>query len=1291
MFHEIHFKFMYNILGFARFIYPFGGRAVKCCFTRSRILKLIPHFLGLQGLFPPLEGARGRSFREHSVFPPPNPLQRGRNLGISLNPVQNFNTLKLARIELNRSAIPGRKNPRKISTFCRKKENSKLPVIFKLLILLLSFTSCKDNNHLFIEKNGKSLGLKFENAVHQSDIFNILSFEHLYNGGGVAIADFNNDNQQDVFFTGNIVPNKLFLNEGNLNFKDISETAGIEAKDRWSSGVTTVDINRDGWMDIYVCATLFGQPDRRRNKLYINQGLNEAGIPTFKEEAKKYGIDDSGHSTQAVFFDYDHDDDLDLYVLTDQLEVRSPNKFYFKRVDGSAPNTDRFYKNNGDGTFSNASKEAGITIEGYGLGINVFDVNQDGWLDIYVSNDYLTNDVLYVNNQDGTFSNKISDYIKHQSHSSMGCDVADINNDGLPDILTVEMLPRGMEKMKRMWPQSAFSKTMNNERLGYDFQYMRNMLQVNQGTDAAGNTKFSELSHFSGLGATDWSWAALWNDFDADGDKDLFVANGFPKDITDLDFISYKANSNMALNRKGLLEALPEAKVRNFFFENGGNLTFKNVSQDWGIAEETFSNGAAYGDLDNDGDLDIVVNNINDNATVLVNNAQNINYLNVVLKDDVGGAKTFGATVKLFVGDKIMIQSLMPVRGYISSMQPLLFFGLGVATQIDSIQIIWADGTQQMEGQIAANQKIELIYNGTKRPVAKKSSPIFIDKSDQFDYQHQESRFVDFNFQRLLPRQYSLLGPAIAVGDVDNNGEQDIVLGGSLNRAATILLSQGGEYTAKDLEYLETGFLHEDGGLLLFDADNDGDLDLYATSGGYEEKPNTSAYLDRFYLNDGKGNFKKTFTSVPPFVTSTSCVKGADYDKDGDIDLFVGGRIEPHNYPKRVSSFLLRNDSKGKDEVIFTNVVQEDFSEMLDLGMVTDAVWTDLDQDGWMDLAIVGEWMSPQFYRNNQGKFEKYGQLVDENGSPAIDKVGWWNSMVTGDFDNDGDTDFIAGNLGTNTFFQASDSIPLHVFAKDFNNNGSLEAFFGTSAGYTDGRLYPFHARDELYKQFQFLQKKVIPYEKYAISAVNDLFSSKDLEGSLNYQANYFYSAYIENIGDGNFRMQSLPFEAQIAPIQSMLTLDVNADNFLDVLLVGNDFNAELFAGKQDAFNGLVLYGDGRGNFNPANYTINGFLVDGDAKGIVAFPNKNGRIQLISTQNRNGLRAFEFDLERKTILLKRLDTWAVITFKDGSQRRIELGYGHSSIAQSSRHLILPMNYETVVIFDANGQSKKHLN
>ena len=1150
-----------------------------------------------------------------------------------------------------------------------------------LLIFLITFLfSCQDENALFKEVDGKKLGVDFINSVHQDEIFNILSFELLFNGAGVAIDDFNNDGLQDLFFTGNIVDNQLYLNKGNLKFSDVSEVAKIQASGKWCSGVTTVDINADGWKDIYVCATLSGQENSRKNMLFINQGLNSEGIPVFEEKASAYGIDDSGHSTQAVFFDYDRDNDLDLYVLTDQLEMRSPNKYYFKRTDGSAPNTDRFYRNNGDGTFSNYSKEAGIQIEGYGLGVNVFDVNEDGWLDIYVANDYLTNDVLYINNQDGTFTNRISQFIKHQSHSSMGSDVADINNDGRMDIITLEMLPRDQDQLKRMWPPGQFNKTISNEKLGYDFQYMRNMVQVNQGMTPHGDVLFSDYSFYSGLAATEWSWSALWNDYDADGDNDLFVTNGIAKDMTDLDFVAFKSQTSLAMGKTKILEALPEHKELNFLFRNDGNLSFAEVSKEWGISKPTFSNGAAYGDLDNDGDLDLVSNNINDRPTFLINQSTNHQYLKLTLKDEVGGAKAIGSKVTLYQGNQQHIRHFMPVRGYISSVEPMLYFGLPDTSLIDSIRVDWVDGTTQLVVKPSSDQHLIIPYQGQSSPITGQShQTLFTDISDRHQFRHLDARYIDFNSEPLLPRQYSLQGPALAAGDLDNDGQCDLVIGGTFKNVTIVGKSDGQEFRYEELEEYDRFLEYEDTGLLLFDADGDEDLDLFAVSGSNEDKANTAVYNDRLYLNDGTGQFERSFASVPPLVTSGSCVRGADFDRDGDIDLFVGGRIYPGAYPQSVSSFILQNTTNEKGQVVFENQTQSLCPELINIGMVTDAQWVDFDNDEWIDLVLVGEWMAPRFFKNNQGVFEPLASPF-ENSNPS----GWWYSLVSGDFDNDGDTDFIAGNQGTNGFYTGTPERPLHIIAKDFDQNGGYDAFLAAAHDEDSDALYPLHPWDDVLKQMEFLRKRVLTYEDYASSTVTDLFQPQELEGALHLEAGWFHTSYIENLGNGQFEIVPLPLATQVAPVQSMITLDVNADQFLDVIMVGNNFGGDLFAGRCDGFNGLVLLGNGQGDFAISNFEESGFLVSGDARSIVAFPGSDDQIEIIASQNRGPLRHFTFNDNRQNILLQHNDAWAVIHFKDDSKRKVELGYGHSGLAQASRNLFTPTEFERIVIYAADG-------
>ena len=581
---------------------------------------------------------------------------------------------------------------------------------------------------------------------------------------------------------------------------------------------------------------------------------------------------------------------------------------------------------------------------------------------------------------------------------------------------------------------------------------------------------------------------------------------------------------------------------------------------------------------------------------------------------------------------------------------------------------------------IEANQDLKLEYDGSEIYFKnQEEEQLFSDLSSSLTYKHSESRFIDFSIQPLLPRQFSLLGPAISAGDIDGNGEIDLVVGGSLKEITTILYSNNGIFESRFLEEHDSFLEHEDIGTLLFDVDGDDDLDLYIVSGGNEDQANTATYNDRLYVNKN-GNFERTYNVIPALVTSGSCVKGCDYDKDGDIDLFIGGRIYPGQYPRPVSSYLLENTTDEKDHPKFINKSIESFKELDDIGMVTDAVWSDIDNDGWMDLIIVGEWMHPRIFKNEEGRF-----IEITSGSGLDNKVGWWNSIVAGDFDNDGDTDIVCGNIGTNSFYKASEEEPLHIFGKDFDQNGGFDTFLASSRGYENDNLYPIHSWDDMLKQMNFLRKKVQSYESYAKSSVNDLFTKSELEEVLNYQANWFSSTYFENLGEGKFKSHLLPKASQIAPVQSMMTMDVNDDEYLDIVLVGNDYGGDLFVGKYDALNGLILYGDGTGNFNPENYSKNGFLVSGDARSIISFPDSEGRINLVASQNRNHLRRFVFEKDRNVIPLKTLDSWANLTFENGDIRKVELGYGHSSNAQSSRHLIIPPQVVSVDLFSSNNQ------
>ncbi|RMF27923.1 MAG: RNA-binding protein, partial [Bacteroidetes bacterium] len=1049
-----------------------------------------------------------------------------------------------------------------------------------VLAVLFAFTSCSHRETLFRLVPPDDSGVEFRNVIQEDEFFNILNYEYLYNGGGVAIGDFNNDGWQDLYFTGNMVGNRLYLNRGDLRFEDVTEKAGVAAAGKWSTGVAAVDINADGLLDLYVCASTLSKPEDRANLLFLNQGPDAEGIPTFREAAHEYGIADDGYSTHAAFFDYDNDGDLDLYVLTNQIERLAPNKFRFKRLDGSAPTTDRLYRNNGDGTFTNVSREAGILIEGYGLGLAIFDVNRDGWKDIYVSNDYITNDLLYVNNGDGTFTNKAGTYFKHTSHFAMGNDIADINNDGWEDIYTLDMLPEDNQRQKQIIPENRFSKYVNSDKLGYEYQYMRNTLQLNNGFAPDGQQNFSEIGLFAQVYATDWSWAPLFADFDHDGWRDLYVTNGFPKDITDLDFASYREGKSMAFFKEDLLNAIPQVKISNYAFRNTGDLRFQNVTKEWGLSVPSYSNGAAYGDLDNDGDLDLVLNNLDEEAFIFENTLRqqgrpDANYLRLRLKGTPQNPFGFGATVVLKVNGYTLINENSPYRGYLSTMEPFLHFGVGAARKVDTLIVEWHGYLRQVLTDVPVNQVLELRIEDARPfiPEPPRYHPLFREISDSLgiQYYHFEHVFTDFNIQRTVPHQYSQQGPAISVGDLNGDGRFDFFTGGSLGVGGSFALQDDGlfrvEYFGKDHEKNK-----EDLGTLLFDADNDGDLDLYIASGSSEQQLSQAAYQDRLLVNDGRGGFVVASKALPPIAVSTSCVKAADYDRDGDLDLFVGGRIVPGEYPKPTDSYILRNESEpGKPR--FVNATPELCPELLGIGLVSDALWTDFDQDGWMDLLLAGEWMPLTFLRNKEG-------MAFENVTAATglqNLTGWWNSLAAGDFDDDGDLDYLAGNLGLNSHYQASEEHPVMVFAGDFDDNGGYDAIVVEYKPDANGELkpYPMHSKDDLTKQMVWLKKRFLKYADYGRATIYDLLTPEELDKAMVLKATWLANSYVENLGPGpdglpRFALKPLPTPAQLAPLYGMMVQDFNDDGRLDVLAVGNSFAPEVFWGRLDALNGLL-------------------------------------------------------------------------------------------------------------------------
>ena len=1184
---------------------------------------------------------------------------------------------------------------------------SKLYFQVLVLIIIILISSCsKKEKTLFNLLSSSETGIKFENTITESDSLNILSQANIYNGGGVGVADFNNDGLLDVYFAGNMVSNKLYINKGSLKFEDITEVARVTGEGRWSTGISVVDINSDGWLDIYVSTSFRVDTLRRTNLLYINQGLNENGIPIFKEMAKSYGLADTGYSTQSTFFDYDRDGDLDMYLVTNQLnDKNTPITYRPKLTDGTALNTDKLYRNNGNNTFSNVSKEANILIEGWGHAASISDINLDGWPDIYVSNDFIANDILYINNQDGTFSNRIADYFQHTSWYTMGTDIVDINNDGLVDLIALDMLPENNLRKKTVISGNEYYNYFNSYRFGYEPQYLRNVFQLNRGITPEGHPVFSEIGYMAGIFETDWSWSPLIADFDNDGYRDLIITNGLPRDVTDLDYIVY--NNGQGYNGTGvnatlgMVDSLPIVNISNYAFKNTNGIQFTDKTEAWGITQPSFSNGGTYADLDNDGDLDFLVNNINQKAflyeNTLKNSTENNNFnnLKVILQGDNKNVKGIGASIKIYYGkdNRQQIYEHQPSRGYLSSVESQAHFGLGNVLLIDSLKVKWPDGKSQLLKNIKVNQTIKLSYQDAKSTNIQLESKIlntlFNEVSNMYgvNFLHKEQDAIDYNIQPTLPHKLSQYGPGIAIGDIDKNGYDDFYIGGSAgNRGVFFMQNQYGKFT-KDLNRIkqEDNDSTEEMGVLLFDADNDGDLDLYVATGSYELPPDHPSNQDRLYINDGKGKFQWDHTAIPTELSNGSCVRAADFDRDGDLDLFVGGRSVSGAYPLIPNSYILEN--RGG---LFYDITQKYCPELKKIGMVTDALWSDFDADGLVDLVLTGEWTPITFLKNTGNGFKSINQ------SSGIDKhTGWWNSLTSGDFDNDGDIDYVAGNLGLNSNYKASFNEPISLFAKDLDENGKLDPMIFAYQRGNDGkrRPYPMHTRDDLISQIVSIRKKYPSYKSYGMASMDDFWKLKDREGAISMTLTNTTSSYIENMGNGQFTIKALPLEAQIAPIFGMVSKDMNHDGNLDLLLVGNDYGMEPLSGRHDAFMGLVLIGNGKGDFKSLSIAESGFYIKGDGKGLAKIQSANGQELLIATQNQERLLVFEeknqkTKNESRSIKLKPDDFFAELVFKNNKKRRIEFYYGNTFLSQSSRSLFLTDEIKSVEITNFKGVKRK---
>jgi hypothetical protein len=1189
---------------------------------------------------------------------------------------------------------------------------------FSRLVLVLIFIffsgSCKNKNTLFEMIPSSRTGIHFNNKIMETDTVNVLDISNVYNGGGVGIGDFNKDGKPDIYFTGNEVSNKLYLNKGNFQFEDITMRAGVDGNGKWCRGVAVVDINNDGFPDIYVCATIKSDPKERENLLYVNQGPDKEGIPHFREMAKEYGLADTGYSTQAAFFDYDNDGDLDVYIVANAIvEGDNPNNYRPVKKNCTSPSTGKLYRNDWNDSlkhpvFSDVTRQAGVGIEGYGHAVSITDINRDGWKDIYVSNDYLSNDLLYINNRDGSFSEQLSTYFKHSSTNAMGNDVNDINNDGLMDVVTLDMDPEDNYRKKMMLGANNYQNYLNSDQFGYNYQYVRNTLQLNRGPrvgqhDSVGAPIFSEIGFYAGIAETDWSWTPMVADFDNNGFRDIIITNGFPKDITDHDFVAFRDKAYNLVSKNDLLKQIPEVKLHKYAFKNDGNLHFSNVSADWGLMTTAFSNGTAYADLDGDGALDLVINNINDEAMIFKNTSreaggEKAHYLQVRLTGDSLNRNGLGAWLELhYDHGKQQVYENTPYRGYLSTIQDLVHFGLGNIASIDSVLIKWPAGKMQLLTNVKCDQLINvdirnatLVYSNVQEPLAKNTVLKEITADVNIHYLDEERDFIDFNIQKLLPHKLSDYGPAIAVGDIDGNGLDDMITGGSTYHSAQLFLQQSNGCFIQKALLSDSILLNKKGddlGLLLFDADGDGDQDLFIAGGGYRYNQNNEAYQDRLYLNDGRGNFTMSPAALPKNFTSKFCVRAADYDHDGDLDLFISGRVDPWHYPQPVSSFIYRNDSK--DGVIrFTDVTAVVAKDLIHIGMVCDAIWTDFDNDGWPDLVLAGEWMPVTFLKNDKGVFKNA-----TSSSGVNDHIGWWNSIVSGDFDNDGDIDYVIGNLGQNSFYKASAQYPARVYGGDFDKNGIYDMISSLYLPDREGTLkeFPAQSRDDMLRQMNSQRKKFPDYKSYALATMEQVLTPDERKGALILQANDFHTCLMRNEGNGRFTCVPLPVEAQLSVIDGMLAEDLDGDGKLDLVLSGNDYGTEVSVGRYDSFNGLYLKGDGKGNFVAQSILESGLFLPANQKALVKLRSAGGKCLLAASQNKGPLQIFECNRDIRCIPLLPGEVSALVTYRNGAVRKEEFAYGSSYLSQSGRFVNLNGPVVSVEIRDNQGKVRKLIN
>ncbi|RZK47611.1 MAG: hypothetical protein EOO94_00190, partial [Pedobacter sp.] len=1110
--------------------------------------------------------------------------------------------------------------------------------------LVFAVMSCNGPDTLFEKLQPSETNIDFTNTITETAEHNVFTYQYYYNGNGVAVGDVNNDGLTDLFFTGNQTPSKLYLNKGAFKFEDITAISKVAGRNAWRTGANMVDVNGDGLLDIYVCYSGFSNEDTRANQLYINEGNNKDGVPVFSEQSIAYGLDAPGtYSSQSAFFDFDLDGDLDMFLLNHANEFYSP---FFNthrlRTLHHPQYGNRLYRNDGN-RFTDITSDAGIFGGGinFGLGVSVSDLNSDGWPDVFVSNDFHEQDYVYLNNRNGTFTDVCHEVFGHMSRNTMGLDIADFNNDGLPDVYTLDMLPESNYRQKILQGPDEYDKFTKMVDSGYGYQNNRNMLQLHRGFRDDGMPVFSEVGQLAGVSNTDWSWSALFADFDNDGAKDLFVTNGYLRESTNLDFMRYEVAEALRMTAaKGLdvstaqgyaknmplydlVKKMPTKKISNYMYRNSGSLAFTNETVNWGLNEESVSSGASYVDLDNDGALDLVVCNNNDPASVYRNNANENNFIKIRLEGDGKNVFGIGATVIVKSAAGEQMQEMYPVRGYQSSVDYVLNFGLGKAQKVDEIRVIWSPDSATIVSGAAVNTTVTIAkkdavqaardltrrshvadsagttkQSGSMRTGDVKSEVsdnaayrMFLDvtKTMGVDFKHTENRYIDFKSEYLIPYQLSKQGPYMAGGDVNNDGLDDVYIGGAQGQPGKMYIQgNDGRFAVLRSQPWIADSICEDMGSAFFDADGDGDLDLYVISGGNEWFYPGPWLQDRLYVNDGKGNFERDSAALPAEVYNGSCITVADYDNDGDVDLFIGAGTIPGKYPSAAGNIILRNDSE-KGKVRFTDVTASVAgNELFRAGMVNDAVWVDLNKDGYQDLVIAGDWMPVMVFQNEAGR-----RFRDVSSQWGLDKTnGWWHKLLVADVDGDGDMDLVAGNLGLNTSFKTSITEPLVTYTADFNGDGKKEPVM---SWYIQGVSYPFNSRDELVEQMPVLNKRFLKYHDFGNATIKDLLGE---EGERTAEKLFMYntasSVFINN--GGRFGVKALPEEVQYSVVQSIIYKDFDGDGKGDLLLSGNFYPFRVQQGRSDAGMGTLLKGNGDGSFKTVNRGLTGLYVAGDVR-----------------------------------------------------------------------------------------------